>query len=403
MNKSKFLTIYKVLTDSISLWNQEILQYYPASLNNYPSSWIEKLNSLSEQELWEIDAKQDYSSLKNSELDFLEDLNELTKFSSDIKLKELPNWAYHKVRPKKKHELISISSFLDDFLNRHHFNNVIDIGGGLGLLSRVITNHHAIPSTVVEIDSKLTSQAIKNFAKQKNTISPQFINENFYNYSQFIDQMVTNNTLIIGLHTCGPLANIQIKAFLDYKIKGLINFGCCYMKLRPDDDLYLSHTAQENRLPISNHSLTLASRAETLTLSSFKMKKRVKFYRYALHLYLYNHLDIKSFKGVGNSNIKLYNKDFATYFKTKTSHIKRAQKITANELNSFYNDHIKQELLNSMFLSNIIRWQFGRLIELYILLDRSLFLEEHGIETHLQPFFNESISPRNLGIVAFQD
>ena len=59
-----------------------------------------------------------------------------------------------------------------------------------------------------------------------------------------------------------------------------------------------------------------------------------------------------------------------------------------------------QEKIDEMFCMNIIRWQFGRAIELWILLDRACYLEEQGHKIKLGEYFDENISPRNIGIYA---
>ncbi len=59
-----------------------------------------------------------------------------------------------------------------------------------------------------------------------------------------------------------------------------------------------------------------------------------------------------------------------------------------------------QEMIEAMFLSNVIRWQFGRLIEKVVILDRCLFLEESGYKIKWGEVFDEKLSPRNIGIYA---
>jgi hypothetical protein len=55
-----------------------------------------------------------------------------------------------------------------------------------------------------------------------------------------------------------------------------------------------------------------------------------------------------------------------------------------------------------MVLCNLIRWQLGRALEIYILLDRALFLEEHQYQVSVKTYFKESLSPRNIGILAIK-
>ena len=53
-------------------------------------------------------------------------------------------------------------------------------------------------------------------------------------------------------------------------------------------------------------------------------------------------------------------------------------------------------------MANLIRWQFGRALELIILLDRCHRLEELGFTTEIKSYFNERLSPRNIGILAYK-
>jgi len=52
-----------------------------------------------------------------------------------------------------------------------------------------------------------------------------------------------------------------------------------------------------------------------------------------------------------------------------------------------------------MILANLIRWQLGRILETYLILDRALWLEESGVECEVAQIFDEQISPRNLAII----
>ena len=53
-----------------------------------------------------------------------------------------------------------------------------------------------------------------------------------------------------------------------------------------------------------------------------------------------------------------------------------------------------------MLVGGLIRNAFGRLLELYIQLDRVIFLEENNYNAELLEVFEEPVSPRNIAIVA---
>ncbi len=72
--------------------------------------------------------------------------------------------------------------------------------------------------------------------------------------------------------------------------------------------------------------------------------------------------------------------------------------LSAEELDSYFQSKSIQDELNLLFRANIIRWQFGRLLELYILLDRAILLEENGLAPKIEQFFDHELSPRNIAI-----
>ena len=84
----------------------------------------------------------------------------------------------------------------------------------------------------------------------------------------------------------------------------------------------------------------------------------------------------------------------------KLNNLNIDHQLTASTIDNFFNDPQTIMKVRQMFLDNIIRWQTGRVIELYILYDRSLWLIENGFNVHMAEYFDEEISPRNIGILA---
>ena len=210
--------------------------------------------------------------------------------------------------------------------------------------------------------------------------------------------------MTLGLHTCGQLANDQIKASVKNNIAGLINFGCCYNKLEDiEGGENISKLAQSLDEPIemSHFALTLSARAHRkMDEKDYDLKLKVKLYRYAIHFLLHDEYGFKDLVTLGNSSPKLYDESFGTYVLEQFRRINIKTKHSAEELNAWFAEHERQELIWKMLAAGIIRNAMGRVLELYLLLDRVIYLEENGYETELMEFFDESTSPRNIGIVA---
>jgi hypothetical protein len=407
--KDHFDKIHKFLNNYLRIWQDEVLNFYPDSLNHYNENWLQEIRALSEHDQWLIDCKNDSSPLNNGALkDFINEASHLTKLSSHTyeEHKPLPDWAFKKVKSKKRHEILTLAATIEKLNIDNDFSHIVDIGGGVGHLSRVLA--HYFGHNCLSLDQNKEFQEIGKKRLNKYPIPETAGNVKFVNLTfgekkdeHDLKEVFSKDALSLGLHTCGPLAVRHIQTNLRYNTKALINFGCCYNKIESQEDVNLSQYSKKAPLFLSKYALTLATRGHNdMNYEEFKLKKRVKYYRYALHLLLYKELNQKEFLTAGESNAKLYWQDFSIYAKNKLEVLNIDHNLTDQEIQAFYNREDIQKEISTMFHANIIRWQFGRVVEHYILTDRSLFLEEQGLKVKMEEVFNDQLSPRNIGIIA---
>ncbi|MDD4973555.1 MAG: methyltransferase, partial [Bacteriovorax sp.] len=288
-----------------------------------------------------------------------------------------------------------------------NFEFLVDIGGGVGHLSRVLSHYHSIPSISLDRDplfQKIGFERLSKYRKIEGSRDVSFVNITFGKIAdeEILKTIFRPQAFSLGLHTCGALALTVIQKSIDYKTTGLLSFGCCYHLLNPETDFPLSNFYKKNQyLKLNLFALTLATRSHAeMSFEDYQTKERVKYYRYALHLFLTKYFNNKYFTGVGECHTRTYWEPFANYIKTKLSELKLEHCFTDEDFNLFYADPKIQKELRIMWLCNIIRWQLGRAIEVYLLLDRFLYLEEQGFKVKIEQYFNEALSPRNIGILA---
>ena len=408
--KSHAFELSEFLIKYSPIWIEEIMNEYPETINDYPTDWIEQLNSLNEQELFDVDCKRFVAKLKGSSFEaFIQSAMALTDIPKIPETPELPleDWAFQGVKKKKKHEIQKIIPVLKRVREEINFDCVVDIGGGVGHLSRVLSHYHKIPSVSIDQNNEFQNigkQRLLKFRKIEGAQEVQFMNLVF-GKNEDIEDLKTvfhQKSLGLGLHTCGALANTLIQATIDYKTLGLLSFGCCYHKMKTQLDFPLSNFYKEKKFPILNlYGFTLATRSHAeMTFDTYKTKERVKNYRYALHLFLMKHFNNKTYTDVGECHLSLYWRPFNFYISDKLKHLKIEHSFSDQDFNDFYDDPELQHDLRIMFLCNIIRWQLGRAMEVYIQLDRCLYLEENGYDVTFEQYFDEALSPRNLGILA---
>lgn len=408
--------IYRELFDFLRpyevYWSREVIDQYPLTYQQYPTEWINLLETLSPQQLEEIDGKyiEEFSPshpLAGTELGQLfTNLWQLEKkytpplFLEEDSLLKINKEDFLHVKPKKKHELLKLLAPLQEFFKQCHFESIMDLAGGVGHLSRIIAKYLAPPKAQVfclDLNQSFQDSGHRKGLKS-GPIPFQFIN---HDIKKFDTLPLLKKTVSVGLHTCGDLAVCHLKLIEENKMNGVFNVGCCYQHLSLSN-VYLSTMAQELKFPWTLYALTLASKAHRRNKNdpkhtqSFKDKWQVKNYRCALQMILHknNRNDITS---VGETKIENYYGPFNQYAVNKLL----ALKIPCEDLQSlqnFYEEEKTQQELKKLFLCNIIRWQFGRTLELMIIYDRLIWALENNLKVQSFTLFDELISPRNIAI-----
>lgn len=408
--KSHALSLAEFASKHSPMWSVEIMNEYPESINDYPQDWITLLDSLSEQELFDVDCKRPVEKIKGTSFDlFMQTIKTLSAIPFTPEVPELPleDWAFQGVKKKKRHEIQKIVPVLKKVRDESQFEYVVDIGGGVGHLSRVLSHYHGIPSISIDQNSdfqEIGKMRLQKFRRIEGAKDVTFMNLTIGSNTENpeLKKVFNDKALSLGLHTCGALANTLIQSTIDFHTKGVLSFGCCYHRLIPNQDLPLSTFYKENKYPVLNlYGLSLATRSHAeMSFDTYRTKEQVKRFRYALHLFLMRHFNNKFFTGVGECHLSTYWKPFHIYALEKLQELKLEHSFTEEYLDNYYADPELQKELRIMYICNIIRWQLGRPLEIYLQIDRCLYLEENGYSVKLEQYFQESLSPRNLGILA---
>lgn len=425
--KNKFLQVRAFLREHQNIWQREVLNYFPQSLAAFPTIWLEEIEQFSLDDLYRIDGKQEYSHLPSGHFrQFIQQCRQLEQFPTAApKENQYPTWAWYGVRGKKKHEIQRLIPFIKTYMEQSHTESLIDIGGGVGHLARILGHYEGIPITSVDIDSSLQAKGEIRQNKYPKPAGHQDLsfyccefNEHFS--SDHLSKIITTaeSCGLVGLHTCGNLANDFLKnmisssleSSLESSLKIGINLGCCYLKLDPDKETNLSQFAQNHMLPHTKYSLTLATRGHLkLSREEFDYKIKVKKYRYLLHLWFLKQ-GIDRFISVGDSPPRDYATPFADYVDLKVrealskSEISNQQamsflNISRQEKQDFFENSKTQKIFWKLFHCDLIRWQVGRLLEIDLLLDRAIYALENNLQVEAIQVFDEDISPRNIALV----
>jgi hypothetical protein len=384
--EKRFLEIRDFLKRYEYLHELEMLQRNELPLQAPYTNWINELVKLSQQDL--VDIENTYTSEMIINSDF-KNFIDTAKFLIDIPQKNInesiiPKELRRKLSLKKEHEISLIKSLLEN----EEIELFIDIGSGAGHLSSCLLSPKQ-ESICIDMNKAFQKAGIEKLKRwsPKTLTKMKFVSLEVQSASDLSQFSLSKRSMVLGLHACGALSSnlIQLKA------DRILSFGCCYHKLSREYNL--SRIAKISPIWFSNHALTSAAKGYAyLEKEDYSQKFKVKRYRYALHYFLKDKIN-KDFGAIGNGKKVDYNLSFSDYC---YKYSKETLVYSKHELETYFLQ--KLDFVEFVISSGVLRSVLGRVIEIYLLLDRALYLKENGQNPAIFELFDRKISPRNIAI-----
>lgn len=391
--EKRFIEISEFLKSHSQLTDQEALDHYPNLPVKY-IDWIKEIRELNTSERIELENDLAADLIKNeSYRTFLARIKELISIEkSEIPVFEFDKKLRTKISLKKQHEI----SVIDHYLKTKRFSRIIDIGSGAGHLSTNLISKNQKTAKCIDASSEFQKIGIDKLKK----IAPEILARMTFEKMEVNESSKINiniDDMLIGLHACGDLSVHLIKSFCSNHNGQLLNYGCCYHKLSPKN-YNLSNVAKKSQIKLNTFSLTLSAKGHRpQTPKDLTKKLRVKTFRYALHMLNKSKLQ-RDFTSVGNGLKSDYEKRFLEYVEKFSP--ESLEQISKAEIEDFFESEAVRSMIENLLILGIIRSQLARLVELYIVLDRALWLEENGAKVELKETFDQALSPRNISLYA---
>ncbi len=372
----------------ISQMDMDIIKDDSAKINH---PWLIKLRELTNQELINFDASRDYELLDSPDwIQLIHNIQKITKFEK-INIANKDFTTYGKV--KKQHELQCLFSHLDKLKNENV--SVVDFGGGVGNLAFFLEDELNMRPLVIEKDFDLINKGRSRVEKNQSKIifSEATVGSNFkINKADQLD-------LGIGLHTCGNFATDMLESCSINKIKNVLNFGCCYSKIRNDQYNLSSHSNKD--LKFNSRALASATVGFGKTTQEiYDFRIRIMNYKFSFYHYVYKKHGIAEFCPMSNSRRSLYSLSFYEFMqKSFQKYYPGLALEDESEVVSFHQSKENKQINSYFQRYYAISRYLGQALEVYLLCDRALYLQEHGYDTEIKEFFDPQISPRNKGII----
>ncbi|XP_043198856.1 protein RRNAD1-like [Amphibalanus amphitrite] len=363
---------------------------------------------------------------------------ELTPGGGQLKL--LQHVFRRHVKPKKQHELRRLARLVE--LTEPRL--VVDLGSGRGHLSRYLAYGSRLPIVCLECNDefvagarKLDEELERVVSKREEYVLPARPRHSTCRITEHMDQQAFSQTLCsltgtstdslqftpVGLHTCGDLAALQLRQFVRSPQCGaVVSVGCCYMKLStpPADGgtrpptwagYPLSGLVAET---VDRHGYDMTYEAREMSCHAIEeyaarlaaggeQHLKVHAYRAALERALVRHDPRLRHIGLRSVN-KAHTLTFAEYVARAVSRLSGATGDTPGPVSPSALDlsHSAADLAHwrRVVAFYSLRLMLAPVIETVILLDRQMYLWEHGHPSILVPAFDPKMSPRNFVLIA---
>jgi hypothetical protein len=264
-------------------------------------------------------------------------------------------------------------------------------------LSRFLGEVHSQGATGLDIDADLINQA--NALARKRHLHAFIQSECCDVLSSQAERFIERDQHLIALHACGGLHTRMLQLAADKRVARLSLSPCCYHRFNEHPDYQaLSSAAQQSGLRLDHEALRLAVR-ETQTASGAETQKRktLQIWRLGFDSLQRELRQSDRYLPVPSFSQRVLNKGFPVF----------CQEIAA--LNGL-KLHAETEFSHYLTLGEarfhvyqrreLLRMIFRRALECWLVLDKTLFLEEQGYDCKITRFCPPEISPRNLLIQA---
>jgi len=327
------------------------------------------------------------------------------------------------IKPKKKHEIIrmaDVASVLS--LKANEARNIVDVGGGLGHLSRLLSFGHDFEVTCMEaegqygktamsFDEDLIKAAIKaspEFEEKAKNLKPKHLTLNVDPelrkevFDETVGQM--DKLGLVGLHTCGDLGPTIVRLFAESsKVTSLQSVPCCYMHIKKS--FPLSHHLKNTLNPSTFNYTSLELACHAIETYKDRLKNPQELEKLKIHCRraMLESILMKKSEKLRHKALKPVKRPqeltFAEYALKATENLPEEFQITIEELEEWSSKETQWLRVVAMYT---LRLLFAPLLETVLLLDRCQYLYEQGQQCILAPIFDPRLSPRNFVILSYK-
>ncbi|PVZ72039.1 methyltransferase [Pelagibaculum spongiae] len=290
---------------------------------------------------------------------------------------------------------------------------IVDWCCGKGHLSRAIASHFKQPVNGLEYNQQLCEKG--NCLSKKHQL-PVKIHQQDVLQDSVVKYLKRDNlpvvssvpvgstpspshpSHIVALHACGDLHTQLIQQSVACEINKITFSPCCYHLIKSDNYQPLSKLAKKSSLLLSRDDLKLAV-LETVTAPTRvdRQRRQLNQWRLAFDALQRQQRGIDQYLPVPSLSPKLLANGFTSF----CQHLSQLKQLPLDDKIDYQHWlEVGQNKFGQIERLELVRRLFRRPLELWLVLDRCLYLEQNGYHVSLSIFCYKALTPRNILISA---
>jgi hypothetical protein len=251
------------------------------------------------------------------------------------------------------------------------------------------------PVTALEWNAELVDQA--NARARRNEV--ELTSHRVDVLSRQAARYLQTGQRAVALHACGDLHERLLLSAFDNGVERLDIAPCCYHKRREDSFTPLSACGRQTQMPLDRLTLQSAVTATaTAPATVRRQRERLQSMRLGFDALQRDVRGVDEFLPVPSLPMSWARAGFADF----CGHCARLKGIRLPATNWQYYERLGEEWFWKVSALDLVRFLFRRPLEVWLVLDRALFLREQDYAVRVGTFCSTSLTPRNLMIQAWR-
>ncbi|MEZ9892783.1 methyltransferase [Vibrio lentus] len=300
---------------------------------------------------------------------------------------DLPRGTADGIPGRKLQQIVAMG---EASLEHHHGKEWLEWCSGKGFLGRILSQQSDQKVTSFEWQQSLCESGQKIADAQHLDMS--FVQGDAF--SKEADRVFNSNQHAVALHACGDLHVELVKKSVSHGLPAVTISPCCYHLIRDENYQAMSSVAKNSALTLSKSDLRIPLQETVTGGERVKRHRQLEMsYRLGFSQLLKGELGVDEYVPVPSIKKSELSKGFESFCYWASE----VKKLPLDSNIDFEPYLVQGEALFwEMEKLSLVQQVFRRPLEIWLALDRAIYLEEQGYEASIEEFCERSVTPRNL-------